>query len=47
MSLNDYSYTHCLWDDPCDDCSHWFGMGIEESILLASYDVWDAWMYYH
>ena len=47
MSLNDYYSQECLWDDPCDDCSHWFGYSVHTGLLDLSQDVWDSWMYYH
>ena len=48
MSLNDYYTTECLWDDPCDDCSHWFGLHVvDQQLLEDSFAVWNAWMYYH
>ena len=47
MSLNDYYSIECCWDDPCDDCSHWFGFHIQQELLLDPLDIWNAWMYYH
>jgi len=48
MSLNDFHWEVCMYDDPCDDCSHWFHAPIvDENLELLLDDPWNSWAYYH